>query len=54
MKTNLLPTFLQKKKYEIVKGLTLDIDVSNNPYNIPIENLFSMAMRINKKGDFFL
>ncbi|NLI58295.1 MAG: hypothetical protein GX387_07225 [Clostridium sp.] len=52
MKTNLLPTFLQKKKYEIVKGLTLDIDVSNNPYNIPIENLFSMAMRINKKRRF--
>jgi len=52
MKTNILQTFLQKKKFEIVNGLTIDIDVSKNPYNIPIENLFSMAMRINTKRRF--
>lgn len=52
MKTNLLQTFLQKRKYEIVNGLTLDIDIKKNPYNIPVENLFSMAMRINTKRKF--
>ena len=52
MKTNYLQTFFQKKKFKIANGLTIDIDVTKNPYDIPVENLFSMAMRINKRRRF--
>lgn len=39
-------------KRTIVDGLSIDINVLNNPYNIPLEKLFEMAARINKKRSF--
>jgi hypothetical protein len=38
--------------YNILKGLTVDIDVTNNLYDLPLDRLFQMAARINKKRSF--
>ena len=38
--------------YNILNGLTVDVDVTNNPYDLPLDRLFQMAARINKKRSF--
>jgi orotate phosphoribosyltransferase len=45
---------LSKKKYtfNILDSIDVNIEVVANPYNIPIEELFTMAARINKKRSF--
>ncbi|MBL4953833.1 phosphoribosyltransferase family protein [Neobacillus sp. OS1-32] len=52
---NILPTStLSKKKYtfHILDALVAEIDLLDNPYRLPIEELFTMAARINKKRAF--
>ncbi|TCP57926.1 phosphoribosyltransferase-like predicted ribonucleoside biosynthesis protein [Tumebacillus sp. BK434] len=41
-----------KHTYEITGDLQVQIRVTNNPFEIPPESLFSMAARINKKRSF--
>ncbi len=45
---------LSKKKYmfHILDSIEAELDVSENPYQLPIEELFTMAARINKKRSF--
>ncbi|MCM3566878.1 phosphoribosyltransferase family protein [Neobacillus mesonae] len=45
---------LSKKKYvfHILNSLDVEINVLDNPYELPIEDLFTMAARINKKRSF--
>ncbi|MFJ7725638.1 phosphoribosyltransferase family protein [Neobacillus sp. NPDC097160] len=45
---------LSKKKYtfNILDSIETEIDVAENPYELPIEELFTMAARINKKRSF--
>ncbi|QCJ45244.1 hypothetical protein FAY30_15510 [Bacillus sp. S3] len=45
---------LSKKKYtfNILDSIETVIEVTENPYNLPIEELFTMAARINKKRSF--
>lgn len=38
--------------YKIAGDLELHVTVTSNPYNIPLEALFTMAARINKKRSF--
>ncbi|MEH7500520.1 phosphoribosyltransferase family protein [Neobacillus drentensis] len=51
---NLQPLTLSKKKYtyNILDSIETEIEVSENPYYLPIEELFTMAARINKKRSF--
>jgi hypothetical protein len=51
---NSLTSTLSKKKYtfQILDALEADIEISENPYQLPIEELFTMAARINKKRSF--
>jgi hypothetical protein len=45
---------LSKKKYtfNILDSIETEVEVSENPYLLPIEELFTMAARINKKRSF--
>ncbi|CAH2715549.1 hypothetical protein BACCIP111895_02733 [Neobacillus rhizosphaerae] len=45
---------LSKKKYtfNILDSIETEIEIVENPYDIPIEELFTMAARINKKRSF--
>ncbi|NHC17853.1 hypothetical protein G6554_06165 [Bacillus sp. MM2020_4] len=45
---------LSKKKYtfNILDSIETEIEVMENPYDLPIEELFTMAARINKKRSF--
>ncbi|EKN69511.1 hypothetical protein BABA_08791 [Neobacillus bataviensis LMG 21833] len=50
-----LPTLtLSKKKYtfKILESIETEIKIAENPYDLPIEELFTMAARINKKRSF--
>jgi hypothetical protein len=38
--------------YTILDAITVDIEVTANPYQLPLEDLFTMAARINKKRSF--
>lgn len=38
--------------YEILGGLQVQLNIQENPYQLPLENLFLMAARINKKRSF--
>ncbi|GHH98274.1 phosphoribosyltransferase family protein [Neobacillus kokaensis] len=51
---SLQTSILSKKKYtyHIFDALDVEIDVLENPYELPIEELFTMAARINKKRSF--
>lgn len=40
------------RTYNILKGLKIELKINTNPYNFPIEGLFSMAARQNKKRGF--
>ncbi|MDN3016796.1 phosphoribosyltransferase family protein [Paenibacillus sp. BSR1-1] len=45
---------LSKKKYtfHILDSINVEIEVTENPYQLPIDDLFTMAARINKKRTF--
>lgn len=51
---NLQTLTLSKKKYtfQILDSIEVEINVTENPYHLPIEELFTMAARINKKRSF--
>jgi hypothetical protein len=51
---NLQPLTLSKKKYtsNILDSIEIEIEVSENPYDLPMEGFFTMAARINKKRSF--
>jgi hypothetical protein len=53
MKNSQLLT-LSKKKYtfNILDSIETEIEVSENPYSLPTDELFTMAARINKKRSF--
>ncbi|GFZ77414.1 hypothetical protein GCM10008018_23690 [Paenibacillus marchantiophytorum] len=40
------------RTYSIAGDLELQVNVTSNPYNIPLDQLFAMAARINKKRSF--
>ncbi|WP_342432018.1 phosphoribosyltransferase family protein [Neobacillus sp. FSL H8-0543] len=53
MKKSQTSTLLKKThSYTILDALNVDIEVTANPYLLPIEELFTMAARINKKRSF--
>ncbi|KRF09665.1 hypothetical protein ASG89_15740 [Paenibacillus sp. Soil766] len=43
---------LTERTYKIAGDLELHVHVTSNPYNIPLDALFAMAARINKKRSF--
>jgi hypothetical protein len=42
----------EKYTYNILDSIKVEIEISENPYQLPIERLFTMAARINKKRSF--
>ncbi|WP_251552368.1 phosphoribosyltransferase family protein [Neobacillus muris] len=53
MKTSQTLTLSKKKDtYPILDSIETEIEVSENPYNLKIDQLFAMAARINKKRSF--
>ncbi|MGG1399403.1 phosphoribosyltransferase family protein [Bacillus salipaludis] len=46
-------TLLKKKfTFNILDSIVVQVEVSENPYRLPVEDLFTMAARINKKRSF--
>src|SRR5687767_12128719 len=43
---------LTERTYKIAGDLELHVTVTSNPHNIPLDALFAMAARINKKRSF--
>ncbi|AKG33357.1 phosphoribosyltransferase family protein [Paenibacillus durus] len=43
---------MNKLAYKVLNDLDVDIEVTGNPFNLPIESIFQMAARINKKRSF--
>ncbi|KAB2338952.1 hypothetical protein F7731_01080 [Cytobacillus depressus] len=43
---------LTKYTLPILNQLSVNIEITNNPYQLPIDDLFTMAARINKKRSF--
>ncbi|WHX98997.1 phosphoribosyltransferase family protein [Neobacillus sp. DY30] len=53
MKDTQISTLSKKTyTYTILDKITVDIEVSANPFQLPLEELFIMAARINKKRSF--
>lgn len=53
MKDTQISTLSKKTyTYTVLDKITVDIEVSANPYQLPLEELFTMAARINKKRSF--
>ncbi len=56
MKTRILPAYSQKNEnqqsFNIIGDLEVSIKVTSNAFHIPLEQLFQMAARINKKRSF--
>ncbi|MEH7117087.1 phosphoribosyltransferase family protein [Neobacillus vireti] len=53
MKNSQVLTLSEKKyTYNILNSINVEINCLENPYHIPIEELFTMAARINKKRSF--
>ncbi|WP_424767600.1 phosphoribosyltransferase family protein [Paenibacillus sp. sgz302251] len=56
MKTKTSPAYSQKNEnqqsYNIIGDLEVSIAVTGNPFDLPLEQLFQMAARINKKRSF--
>lgn len=52
MNTHLLTCSSRKVTYEIINGLKVEVRLDENPYSFPLEKLFLMAARINKKRAF--
>lgn len=42
----------RKYSYQILDSLSIDLEIAENPFNLPIEDLFVMAARRNKKRSF--
>ncbi|WP_237562917.1 phosphoribosyltransferase family protein [Bacillus dakarensis] len=42
----------KKATYNILDDLYIELEIQENPYNIPLDHLFDMAARINKKRSF--
>ncbi|MBM7690920.1 hypothetical protein JOC77_000323 [Peribacillus deserti] len=49
---SLQPDLRKNYSYNILDKIKVEIDVIDNPYNIHLDMLFSMAARINKKRSF--
>ncbi|MBI0576038.1 phosphoribosyltransferase family protein [Neobacillus cucumis] len=46
-------TLLKKKfTFNILDTIEVEVEVNENPYSLPVEDLFTMAARINKKRSF--
>ncbi|MDR6998167.1 phosphoribosyltransferase family protein [Neobacillus niacini] len=46
-------TLLKKKfSFNILDSIEVQVELTENPYELPVENLFTMAARINKKRSF--
>ncbi|MDP4098055.1 phosphoribosyltransferase family protein [Paenibacillus sp. P96] len=43
---------MNKYSFKVLDQLNLDIQITSNPYQIPLQDLFAMAARINKKRSF--
>ncbi len=56
MKTKTSPAYSQKNEnqqsFNIIGDLEISIEVTSNTFHIPLEQLFQMAARINKKRSF--
>ncbi|WP_027416120.1 phosphoribosyltransferase family protein [Aneurinibacillus terranovensis] len=53
MKGKTIPVCLPEKyTYHIEGGIDVCVQIEDNPYNIPLEELFAMAARRNKKRNF--
>ncbi|MNI13241.1 hypothetical protein D3C73_664570 [compost metagenome] len=55
MNNNILSHYYPSKNkntYNILGDLKLDITITSNPFDIPMDQLFAMAARINKKRSF--
>lgn len=53
MKDTQISTLSKKTySYTILDAITVDIEVTANPYQLPVEDMFTMAARINKKRSF--
>jgi hypothetical protein len=53
MKKSQTSTLLKKThSFTILNAINVDIEVTANPYLLPLEELFTMAARINKKRSF--
>lgn len=55
MKTNNSPISLlqtQNNTYNVLNNIKVHVEVRDNPYNLELDNLFQMVMRINKKRSF--
>lgn len=53
MKNSLTSTLSKRKyTYQILDAIEAEIEISENPYQLPIEELFIMAARINRKRSF--
>ncbi|WML47779.1 phosphoribosyltransferase domain-containing protein [Neobacillus sp. PS3-34] len=53
MKNTQTSTFSEQKfTFNILNSLRAEVEVRQNPYALPIEELFTMAARINKKRSF--
>jgi hypothetical protein len=50
--TQILTLSKKTYTYTILDAITVDIEVTANPYQLPLEDLFTMAARINKKRSF--
>ncbi|MBP1993489.1 phosphoribosyltransferase family protein [Paenibacillus eucommiae] len=55
MKDNILSPYypsMSKRTYNILEQIQVQVSVTHNPYSIPLDRLFSMAARNNKKRAF--
>jgi hypothetical protein len=50
--TQTLTLLNRKYTYNILDSIETEIEITHNPYHLPIEALFTMAARINKKRSF--
>lgn len=42
----------KKYSYQILDNLSIELEITDNPFNLPLEDLFIMAARRNKKRSF--
>ncbi len=55
MNNSILPTYYPRTNihtFNIVENLLVTVTETSNPFHMPVESLFSMAARINKKRSF--
>ncbi|WP_243299911.1 phosphoribosyltransferase family protein [Bacillus litorisediminis] len=51
-KEHLMISSRQQKTYRIAESLSIKVEIEHNPYQIPLEDCFKMALRNNKKRAF--